>query len=142
MNTRSTVQRQLILHTVQKLYHPTAEDVYEMIVIDHPNISKATVYRNLNLLAETGKIRRVQLLDAAVRFDGQTGGHYHAQCRKCGHVLDIMEEQHALKIEDTLSDMGFSIEECEILVKGLCAQCKKMESSQPADAKHFDGGTH
>ena len=128
MNTRSTVQRQLVLETVHKLHHPTAEDVYGMIIKDHPNISKATVYRNLNLLADMGKVKRVQLLDAAVRFDGTTTGHYHAQCRKCGHVLDVMEELSLIGQGDTLVQLGFTVEDREVLVRGMCAVCREKES--------------
>ena len=128
MNTRSTVQRQLVLETVHKLHHPTAEDVYGMIIKDHPNISKATVYRNLNLLADMGKVKRVQLLDAAVRFDGTTTGHYHAQCRKCGQVLDVMEELSLIGQGDTLVQLGFTVEDREVLVRGLCAVCREKES--------------
>jgi len=132
MNTRSTVQRQLVLEMVHKLHHPTAEDVYGMIVKDHPNVSKATVYRNLNLLADMGKVKRVQLLDAAVRFDGLTIGHYHAQCRKCGQVLDIMEELSLIGRGDTLFQLGFTVEDREVLVRGLCAACKE-KGSIPVD---------
>ncbi len=128
MNTRSTVQRQLVLETVHKLHHPTAEDVYGMIIKDHPNISKATVYRNLNLLADMGKVKRVQLLDAAVRFDGTTTGHYHAQCRKCGQVLDVMEEFSLIGQVDTLVQLGFTVEDREVLVRGMCAVCREKES--------------
>ncbi len=133
MNTRSTVQRQLVLETVYKLHHPTAEDVYGMIVKDHPNVSKATVYRNLNLLADTGKIRRVQLLDAAVRFDGQLARHYHAQCRKCGQVLDVMEEISLTGQGDTLSRLGFTVEDREVLVRGLCLTCREQENRRESN---------
>ena len=53
---RNTVQSQIILETVQKMHsHVTAEEVFMQIQNSHPNISRATVYRNLNILYEEGK---------------------------------------------------------------------------------------
>ena len=54
MNRRNTVQRQLVAETILNLDHPNAEQVYEEIVKNHPHVSKATVYRNLNLLEFIG----------------------------------------------------------------------------------------
>lgn len=128
MNARSTVQRQLVLEAVQKLYHPTADEVYGKVVKDHPNVSKATVYRNLNVLADAGQIRRVQLLDAAVRFDGGLVSHYHAQCRKCGCVLDVMEEGCISDLGAALTEQGFEVEDREVLFRGICASCQRQKS--------------
>ncbi len=128
MNTRSTVQRHLVLETVYKLHHPTADDVYGMITKEHPNVSKATVYRNLNLLADMGKIRRVQLLDAAVRFDGVMQNHYHAQCRVCGNVLDVTDEDCMNCMGSSLHDLGFYVEGREVLFRGMCASCHEKKA--------------
>lgn len=125
MNIRSTVQRQLVLEAVKKMHHPTAEDVYSVIAKEHPNISKATVYRNLHHLADGGHIRRVQLLDAAVRFDCILGSHYHAQCRLCGKVLDVQEEDCINNLGDRLSQEGFLIENREVLFRGVCRECQR-----------------
>ena len=54
--TRNTIQRALVLEAVQSLHnHPTSADVYEVVRARHPNISRATVYRNLGVLANRGK---------------------------------------------------------------------------------------
>lgn len=136
MKARNTVQRQLVLEAVQKLHHPTAEDVYGMIIKDHSNVSRATVYRNLNLLADAGQIRRVQLLDAAIRFDGSLTDHYHAQCRSCGKVLDVMGETCLGSLGDALKEQGFDVETKEVLLRGLCADCKRhvMETGRHSNA--------
>ena len=52
MEKRNTIQRSLVLNAVNKLQcHATADEVYDEIAKEHPNISKATVYRNLKLLS-------------------------------------------------------------------------------------------
>ena len=70
MSRRSTIQRSLVLEAVKELRcHVTADEVYDTIVQRHPDISKGTVYRNLNLLSDMGKIRKVEMLGGAVRYD-------------------------------------------------------------------------
>ena len=60
MQTRNTIQRQIVLQAVNQMHnHPTADAIYAVIAAQHPTISKATVYRNLNQLAAQGEILRV-----------------------------------------------------------------------------------
>ena len=60
MMKRHTIQRTLVFDAVNKLQcHATADEIYEEIAKEHPNISRATVYRNLKQLAEAGEIRRL-----------------------------------------------------------------------------------
>ena len=62
---RNTIQRTLVLEAVNRLrFHPTAEEIYDDVIREHPHISKATVYRNLNQLAEDREIQSWQWLMA------------------------------------------------------------------------------
>ena len=62
MQTRNTIQRQIVLQAVNQMHnHPTADAIYAVIAAQHPTISKATVYRNLNQLASQGEILRVPI---------------------------------------------------------------------------------
>ena len=57
---RYSKQRELILQTLQKnAIHPSAEQLYELIKREEPAISLATVYRNLNLLAQQKIIKKI-----------------------------------------------------------------------------------
>ena len=59
---RNTIQRAIVLEAVNNLHcHATADELYKEIIKKHPTISKATVYRNLNLLSEMGEIRRLEI---------------------------------------------------------------------------------
>lgn len=121
---RNTIQRSLILNAVQKLHtHPSANEIYQYIVKDHPTISRGTVYRNLKLLSETGEIRRVEISDAADRFDFTVAGHYHIRCLCCGKVDDV--KMHYLSnLADHISDArGYRIDSHEIVFKGVCSDC-------------------
>ena len=59
---RNTKQREEVLNAVKTLCnHPRAEDVYNCVIDNNPNISKGTVYRNLNLLSELDEISKIQM---------------------------------------------------------------------------------
>ena len=88
--TRNTIQRALVLEAVRSLHnHPTSADVYEVVREKHPNISRATVYRNLGVLANRGEVLRVEVPNGADRYDFLNRPHYHAKCRVCGGVFDV-----------------------------------------------------
>lgn len=124
--TRNTIQRSLVLEAVRSLHdHPTSTDVYEVVRSKHPTISRATVYRNLGMLADRGDILRVRVPDAADRYDFFNEPHYHAKCRACGRVVDVdmpYESDIAQKVTDA---HGFSIEGYEIIFDGICRECQR-----------------
>ena len=128
MQTRNTVQRQIVLQTVLKMHdHPTADNVYAAVAAEHPSISKATVYRNLNELAGQGEIRRVPVPNGADRFDFNTSEHYHVRCEKCGAVFDV----HMPQVVDLLGQVedasGVEVRRFDILFEGMCKACREAE---------------
>lgn len=126
MNKRNTVQRALVLEAVRELKcHATADEVYRLIVSRHPDISRATVYRNLNLLSEMGEISRREVPGGADRYDHLCHDHYHARCVRCGRVFDVDMAFMAdleVRIEDT---RGFTFTGHDIVFKGICPECNQ-----------------
>lgn len=123
MERRQTRQRQLVLNAVHTLKHPTADEVYAAVADAQPPVGRATVYRNLNLLAEQGEIRRIETGEAD-RYDGRTQPHYHLYCRCCGRVFDAhMPVIEGLERTLTETD-GFAVEGHTIEFIGLCPDCK------------------
>ncbi|MGN1084105.1 MAG: transcriptional repressor, partial [Lachnospiraceae bacterium] len=80
-------QRDAILEYLRSTAsHPTADTVYENVREKIPNISLGTVYRNLNMLAESGEVLRLSCGGTSDRYDGCVKPHYHFLCRSCGNV--------------------------------------------------------
>lgn len=124
---RNTIQRGLVLQAVQNLKtHPTAEEIYSAIALQHPTISRGTVYRNLNLLVEQGAVRRVtHLKNAADRFDFELKPHYHFHCSGCNKVFDADLPYQNDFLAQVPNPQGFSFEAYEIVFTGYCAACQK-----------------
>ena len=125
MIKRNTIQRSLVLEAVNRLQcHATADEIYEEIRRDHPNISRATVYRNLNVLSEMGEIRRMETPGGADRFDHRCHDHCHVRCQKCGRVFDV-DVDFITGLEQRIRDAhGFEFTGYDILFRGICPDCQ------------------
>ena len=126
MTRRNTIQRAIVLEAVNKLKcHATADEVYREIIKEHPSISKATVYRNLNLLSKMGEIRRLETPGSADRFDHITGNHCHVKCTVCGRVFDV-DMEYVSGLESGIRDThGFDFAGYDIIFHGVCPECQK-----------------
>jgi len=122
---RTTRQRKVILEELCKIRtHPTANEVYELVRKRLPRISLGTVYRNLELLSESGLIQKLEMAGSQKRFDGITQNHYHVRCVACGRVDDVASGQFA-----TINQAIGSINDYDILwhrleFVGVCPRCK------------------
>lgn len=124
-------QRTLILETVvSNPIHPTANQVYEQLHCDNPNISLGTVYRNLNLLSELGQLKKIKVPDSSDRFDGRTERHCHIICNNCGRVSDADIDGIEALERQTEEKTGYSVDKLEIVFEGLCPDCKNSEKSK------------
>ena len=124
MIKRNTIQCSLILEAVRKLHcHATADEICDEIVKKHPNISKATVYRNLNRLAETGEIRKIEIPDGPDCFDHLCHQHYHVKCAKCGRVFDVDMDYMADLGKNIKDTHGFKFIGHNIIFQGICPDC-------------------
>ncbi len=118
-------QREAILRFLRtRKDHPTADFVFQHIREDIPNISLATVYRNLNQLAEAGIILRLTTNDKTDHFDACVEPHYHFCCRCCNAIKDIDMEPMPELVEKASKVSNFLIEEATILFQGVCEECQ------------------
>ena len=107
--------------------HPDAEWVYQTVRTEIPDISLATVYRNLNLFKEQGLITSLGTVNGVERFDGNTEPHVHFICTGCGRVDDLKD----LKIPQELNaaadrETGGLVSSCQLNFTGLCKTCKNI----------------
>lgn len=119
-------QRDAIIRYIQPRHdHPTAEQVYNAIKKEFPNISLGTVYRNLSLLVEIGMIQKISCGDVSEHFDGNPNPHNHFICTKCNCVQDL--EMESLDFVNVLAGSHFngSIEGHKIYFYGKCENCNK-----------------
>ncbi len=119
-------QREMIYEQVKNYpTHPTADEVYNALKKDFPNLSLGTVYRNLNLLSEMGLLTKLHLGEKD-RFDGNTEPHCHFFCNKCGRVFDVNDNSIDGIEKRVLTSSGHFVTQVCVNLHGICRECSQM----------------
>jgi Fur family transcriptional regulator, ferric uptake regulator len=131
-NMRLTTQRQIILEELGKVTsHPTANEVYDMVRKRLPRIGLGTVYRNLELMADSGIILKLEVGGTQKRFDATVEPHYHIRCTTCGKVDDIaMEVQNQINLAAEKAS-NYIILGHHVEFSGICGECAKGQKKSP-----------
>lgn len=121
---RMTPQRQVILEELSQLTcHPTADEVYVLVRKRLPRISLGTVYRNLDIMANEGLIRKIQVGGTQKRFDAHAGSHDHFRCEKCQTVRDLDNGMTSVLDEARRQLPGYLVTSYRLEILGLCPNC-------------------
>ena len=83
--------------------HPSARWVYDKLKPEIPDLSLGTVYRNIALFKDEGKVSVV--------------------CNKCKAVIDVEDNQNADDLESQLAEEGFKVENRFVIYYGICPKC-------------------
>ena len=103
--------------------HPSADMIYRDLRVTYPSLSLGTVYTNLKLFEQEGKVIRVANVNGNERYDANTSDHVHLVCQKCGSVIDVMEaDMNAAKAACHLAG-GAKITGIQIVLHGTCTDC-------------------
>lgn len=117
-------QREAIIRFLaDRTDHPTADVVYQQLRSEIPNLSLATVYRNLNRLAESGQILRLHADGKTDHYDACTRPHAHLLCKNCGCVRDVPVACEDGLLERARKISGYEIDGVSVLFSGLCDAC-------------------
>lgn len=121
---RSTAQKTAIARVLSDIRdHPSASVIHERVRASIPNISLATVYRNLEAMAASGNLARI-CGAGEYRYDIDTRQHHHFFCLGCHNLLDMPEEAVGgvtLLYPETLN--GCTITGAQLILFGSCSDC-------------------
>lgn len=121
---KSSRQRALILQILRAAKnHPTADWIFEKARRTMPNISLGTVYRNLRLLRDEGKIQELRFGNDVARYDGDLRDHYHVRCVECGKVEDIPHDAAWTATSEIGNLTGYRILSHHLDFLGICPSC-------------------
>ncbi|WP_422114615.1 Fur family transcriptional regulator [Brachybacterium sp. UNK5269] len=123
---RNTRQRAAILETLSRQDDfRSAQQIHEQMKSAGETVGLATVYRNLQALARSGR------LDLLVAGDGEslyrqcedTGHHHHLVCRECGRTVEFLAPKLESAMTAIAHDHGFTDVDHTLEVFGLCEDC-------------------
>jgi methylated-DNA-[protein]-cysteine S-methyltransferase len=124
---RVTPQRRATLAALGPVgTHLTADEVYERVRAELPEIAKGTVYSTLGELVRVGLVRVFGRAEP-VRYEPNLDrSHQHFRCLGCDHIYNV----HLTDTErfDVL-DKGFVVQGAQIELQGICPDCVALERS-------------
>ena len=76
--------------------HFEADELLVRLRTKHKKISRATIYRTLDLLVDSGIVGRVRIGETGYRYERLRAGehHDHLICNECGRVIEFFEPAH------------------------------------------------
>lgn len=128
---RLTAPRLAVLQVFKKeTEHLSPAEVLERGRAIYPALSRATVYRTLELLTALGVIRPIYRGNGGPSFVCAKGGHHHLICSDCGAIIEF-DECFVDELSQTLSErLGFQIRSHLLELYGLCGDCDRELDSQ------------
>ena len=127
--SKNSRQRELVLRILRGTHsHPTADWVFDRAREKMPNISLGTVYRNLNLLRDEGKIRELNFGSGCKRYDGDLRYHYHVRCVECGLVEDVPHISPRASSDEIETMTGYRILSVQLEYWGICPLCDSKQA--------------
>ena len=129
-NLRMTAQRQAIIDTVfNTAEHFTADQLLAWARERDKSVSRATVYRTLPLLTESGLVREMDFGKDSKFYDPNYADHPHHShiiCLDCEKIVEF-ESERIEKLETEISQkLGFSVKSQRLQITGACEQMKKL----------------
>jgi len=122
---RMTKQKKVILNILRDSEcHPSADWIYEQAKRLIPDISLGTVYRNLNVLRESGDILELNYGSTYSRYDGNPENHYHFLCEKCNQLYNVTIPVYQGLDKMVQDTTGFEVKHHRMEFYGLCGGCK------------------
>jgi len=127
---RITAQRQAIIDTVFNTEeHFTAEQLLAWSRKKDKSVSRATVYRTLPLLTESGLVREMDFGKDCKFYDPNYAdhpNHNHLICQDCEKIVEF-EDKKIEKLEKEISrHLGFSVKSHRLQITGSCEELKKL----------------
>ena len=117
--------------------HLEADDLLGRLRAKHKKISRATIYRTLDLLVDSGIVGRVRVGESGYRYERLRAGehHDHLICNDCGRVLEFFEPRIETLQDEVCERYGFLALSHSHQMRGLCRHCRPRERSENAKPK-------
>ena len=127
---RVTAARVALLEIVRDGDHLGVEAIAAGVRERIGHISLQAVYDALHALTAAGLLRRIEPAGGQPRFERRVGdNHHHIVCRSCGAISDVDCAVGHTPCLTAADDLGYAIDEAEVIYWGLCPDCSTATSS-------------
>ena len=107
-------------------YHFEADELLFKMKEKNVKISRATIYRTLELLVDSGIVGRVRIGEIGYRYERLRAGehHDHLICNECGRVIEFFEPRIESLQDEVCDRYGFLSISHSHQMRGICRQCR------------------
>jgi len=134
---RLTPQRRRIFERAYSTHeHFSAEELYQWLQsADGPRVSRATVYRTLDLLAKGGFVETLDTGAGELKYEHVLGHkhHDHMICMECGRIDEFHDERIEALQNEAARRRGFEVHNHVHRLMGLCKACRRRSGSAGSD---------
>ncbi|MGE0640830.1 MAG: Fur family transcriptional regulator [Thermoanaerobaculia bacterium] len=134
---RATAERRLLIREIFAHHgHLDAEEIVRAVRARGLSISRATVYRNLELLVESGLAHKVRLAGRRFLYEHVHRGqrHNHLACRRCGRMVEFVSPGITALLGEICRAHSFDAQENQLQIVGLCRGCVEQPGAAVARA--------
>lgn len=128
-----TSEREALIREIFSIhYHFEADELLFKMKQNNTKISRATVYRTLELLVKSGLVRRVHLGEDHYHYEHVSGNshHDHLICTTCGAVIEFHDEELEQRQREICERKKFTPTFHNLQILGLCDACRR-KGEQP-----------
>ncbi|MBS1969667.1 MAG: transcriptional repressor [Bdellovibrionales bacterium] len=132
LNLKVTTQRLAILGALHEgRRHVTAQELFEKVNTDHPEIGFATVYRFLRTLTEGNFVSEVRMGGLPARYELNSKSHHdHLTCVRCGKICEFENKTIETLQEKVAKQFGFQLTHHVLELYGVCPTCQTAKTAK------------
>ena len=123
---RHTVQRDAVSAALRDADgFISAQELHRQLVDRGSGVGLATVYRQLNSLAEDGEADTIAVASGQMfRACSHQAHHHHLVCERCGAAIEIAAPDEEW-FQRVASEHGFRVSHHTVEIFGLCSDCQQ-----------------
>jgi len=121
-----TPQRVAVLKEVIKdQEHRECEDIYLALNQSENYVSRATVYRTMDILVKNGYARKMEIGDGRTRYESKIDSphHDHLVCTSCGKIIEFINQDIEDLQEKVAMRYHFKLQRHVHQLFGVCKKC-------------------
>lgn len=122
---RLTAQRMIVAAALARTRRTvSAQELFERLRAEHPYLGRATVFRTLDFLVDSGLAQRFEAEGHVhVYTSCEEAHHHHLVCRVCGSSTDIDDTAVSQLIDAVRGRYHFALDHDALDFYGTCARC-------------------
>ena len=122
-----TSQRLAVLEEIIKdKGHRESEEIYFAIKSSKTHVSRATVYRTLDILVQNNFVRKLNIGDGRERYESKINSlhHDHLICEICHNIIEFVDQDIEMLQDKIAKKYQFSLTRHVHQLFGICKECR------------------